>query len=502
VNVQSYRDLKNLIVEKWSGEGLKVKVFRGGAWLGIGSVAEQAFRFGRSMILARLLVPQAFGLMAIVGSTASVLHTITDIGVKEGLIQHSRGEEDEYASAAWWLAFGRSLSLYVLFFSLAPLVGRIYGNSELVVLMRVATLSVIFDGIYSSRAYVALKKMKFSRWTMINSGGGICGVIVTIVLSFILRDVWALVIGSVSEAAFRCLFSYIFFPYLPSLRWHRQAIRDLLGFSKGLFGLSFLNLAFARTDVFVLGKMFSAADLGIYTMGIYLIQTPTAYIMNTLGQTFLPTFSQVRNDPERVNRILIKTTSMLALSGFPMFVFMCFSGRSILTVLLGARYGAATIPLIMSALVCVVNLMNAQITTVFYSKGLPQLHRNCVLLMSLMVIGLIYPMAKWLGIGGGQLACLIAVVAGYFYQVRRAVTVTGLDLSQYGRSLAVPFAISLGMGAICFGIKLIPGLGNPLLNIVLGGGTLLGTYALSLAYLFRTTPNPFLQNGNQATIPS
>jgi O-antigen/teichoic acid export membrane protein len=207
VNVQSYRDLKNLIVEKWSGEGLKVKVFRGGAWLGIGSVAEQAFRFGRSMILARLLVPQAFGLMAIVGSTASVLHTITDIGVKEGLIQHSRGEEDEYASAAWWLAFGRSLSLYVLFFSLAPLVGKIYGNSELVVLMRVATLSVIFDGIYSSRAYVALKKLKFSRWTMINSGGGICGVIVTIVLSFILRDVWALVIGSVSEAAFRCLFS-------------------------------------------------------------------------------------------------------------------------------------------------------------------------------------------------------------------------------------------------------------------------------------------------------
>ncbi len=274
VIAQSYRSLKNLIESKLSGERLKDKVFRGGAWLGVGSAAEQAFRFGRSMILARLLVPSAFGLMAIVGSTASVLHTITDIGVKEGLIQHSRGEEDDYASAAWWLAFGRSLSLYVLFFSLAPLVARIYKNPELTLLMRVATISVIFDGIYSCRAYVALKKMNFSKWTMINSGGGICGIIVTLVLSLLLRDVWALVIGSVSEGAFRCLFSYIFFPYVPSLRWNRQAIRDLLGFSKGLFGLSFLNLAFARTDVFVLGKVFSAAELGIYTMGIYLVQTP------------------------------------------------------------------------------------------------------------------------------------------------------------------------------------------------------------------------------------
>jgi len=502
VIAQSYRSLKNLIESKLSGERLKDKVFRGGAWLGVGSAAEQAFRFGRSMILARLLVPSAFGLMAIVGSTASVLHTITDIGVKEGLIQHSRGEEDDYASAAWWLAFGRSLSLYVLFFSLAPLVARIYKNPELTLLMRVATISVIFDGIYSCRAYVALKKMNFSKWTMINSGGGICGIIVTLVLSLLLRDVWALVIGSVSEGAFRCLFSYIFFPYLPSLRWNRQAIRDLLGFSKGLFGLSFLNLAFARTDVFVLGKVFSAAELGIYTMGIYLVQTPVAYLMNTLGQTFLPTFSQIQNDPQRINRILIKTTSMMAMLGLPAFVFVCFSGRSLLTIVLGARYGAAAIPLMVGTLVCLINLMNGQITTVFYSIGLPQLHRNCVLLMSILVIGLIYPLAIWLGLGGGQVACLAAVVAGYLYQVRRAANVTGLDLGQYWKSLATPLAISLVMGAICFGMSFIPGLGHPFLNIVLGAGISLVTYAFSLAYVLQKAPNAFVPDVNQATILS
>jgi O-antigen/teichoic acid export membrane protein len=493
-----YSRLSKAKATVFSGSGLRARAARGGAWLGVGSAAEQATRFGRSMILARLLLPQAFGLMAIVGSIASVLHTITDIGVKEGLIQHAQGEEDDFASAAWWLAFARSVSLYGVFFCLAPLVAKIYNNPELALLMRVATFGVIFDGIYSSRAYVALKQMNFARWMMINNGGGICGVVVTIVLSFVLRDVWALVIGSVSESAFRCLFSYIFFPYLPALRWDRQAIRELLGFSKGLFGLSFLNLAFARTDIFVLGKMFSASELGIYTMGIYLVQTPAAYVMNTLGQTFLPTFSQVQSEPERINRILIKTTSLMALLGFPMFVFVWFSGRSLLTVILGNRYGAAAIPLILSALVCLVNLMNAQITTVFYSKGLPQLHRNCVLLMSITVIALIYPLARWFGLGGGQLACLCAVIAGFLYQVRLVARVTGLALPQYWRSFLMPLIISFSMAAICTGMKFVPALRRPFLNITLGAFVCLGAYALSLAHVMRTTPNLFARDADHA----
>jgi O-antigen/teichoic acid export membrane protein len=479
----------------FSGQGLRARVLRGGAWLGAGNLAEQAVRFGKSMILARLLLPQTFGLMAIIGSTASVLHTITDIGVKEGLIRHPRGEQADYAAAAWWLAFGRSVSLYATFFGLAPLLARIYGNPQLTVLMRVATVGVIFDGIYSSRAYVALKKMNFSKWTMINSGGGICGVIVTIVLSFILRDVWALVIGSVSEGAFRCLFSFILLPDIPSLRLNRQAIRDLLGFSKGLLGLSFLNLAFARTDVFVLGKMFSAAELGIYTMGIYLIQTPAAYVMNTLGQTFLPTFSQVQGEPERVNRILIKTTSITALLGFPVFVFVCFSGRSLLTVILGERYATAAIPIAIGALVCLANVMNAQITTVFYSRGLPQLHRTCVLLMSITVIALIYPLAKWFGLSGGQLACLGAIVIGYLYQVDRIAKVTGLNRFEYWKSFAVPLAISLAVAAICSGIRLITGVG-PLLNILVGLTACLIAYALSLAYMLRSSTTILVQDAN------
>ena len=82
-----------------------------------------------------------------------------------------------------------------------------------------------------------------------------------------MHNVWALAIGFGSESAFRCVLSYILYPGFPSITWNRDAIRDLYDFSKQAFGLSFLNLIFSRTDIFVLGKLYPATELGLYFDG-------------------------------------------------------------------------------------------------------------------------------------------------------------------------------------------------------------------------------------------
>ncbi len=214
------------------------------------------------MILARILAPEAFGTMAVIISATSIIHSITDIGVGTALIQHPNGTADEYKSAAWWLAFSKACGLYLFFFVMAPLPAKFYGNPELGPLMRVATLGVFFDGAFSPNAYIAQKKMEFRKVAAVVNGGGIIGIIITIVLSFFIRDVWALVLGATAESVARCSLSYIVCPYLPRFLWNRDAFRDLLRFSRGLFGLSFLNLIFARTDVFVLAKLYSPAGWG------------------------------------------------------------------------------------------------------------------------------------------------------------------------------------------------------------------------------------------------
>ncbi|MEP6715443.1 MAG: oligosaccharide flippase family protein [Terriglobia bacterium] len=464
----AYAQIRDAASSLLLGDSLKARVLRGGAWLGSGSVAEQAARFGRNMILTRLLAPEAFGTMAIVLATTSVLQSFTDIGVREGLVQNPRGGEDHYVNAAWWLGIGRALSLAAVLFAVAPLVAVFYANAGLTALLRFSTLGVVLAGASSPRAHVAMKEMKFGRLTAIGTFGGIFGVALTLILSFTMRNVWALVIGSCAESAARCLLSFVLCPCLPSPGWDKEAARDLLRFSRGLFGLSFLNLIFARADIFVLAKLFSPAALGLYTMATYLVVTPTSFIMNTLGQTLLPAFSQIQDHPERTNRIVIRVTSLVALLGLPALAFIFLCGRSLLTLTYGPKYSAAAVPLMIAGCVALFNIANGLLTVVFYSLGLPNLHRRSVVIAAVIVAVLVYPLSKWTGPAGGQLACLIAIACGFLFQLARTRRLTGLNLSQYAATLVLPALISFSMLAICLAISSFARLVSPISNMILG----------------------------------
>src|SRR5208283_3975541 len=205
---------------------------RGGVLLGGGSIAEQASRFARNMILTRLLAPSAFGAMAIVMSSSAIVAALTEVGVKQAVIQNPRGKEKAYLNAGWWMGMGRALSTYIIIFAMAPWVAHFYGIADLSALLRVTLVGTLFDGAMSPRSILLQKEMRFGRWMAISNVGAICGVALTVVLSFFLRDVWALAIGFGSENVFRCLLSYILCPGLPSLGWDRHAARDLYKFSK------------------------------------------------------------------------------------------------------------------------------------------------------------------------------------------------------------------------------------------------------------------------------
>jgi lipopolysaccharide exporter len=450
------------------GGSLKAKVFRGGASLATASVVEQAARFARNMIVARLLAPSAFGTMAILLSASTLLHTVTDIGVREAIIQNPRGTEGQYVSSAFWLSFLRAVSVACLLFLAAPWIAQFYGNPELKVLLRVIALTLILDGSASPLVCIAIKNLKFYRLAIISHGGGICGVIITVVLSYFIRNIWALVLGLIAESLCRTVLSYILYPYLPPFAWDGTAVRELFRFSRGLFGLSFLNLIFSRTDIFVMAKLYPATQLGLYAMAIYLAQTPMSFLMNTLGQTLLPTLSHLQQDQERVNRIVIKVSSLLVFLGLPALAFAYFCGRSLLTLAYGARYSTATNALTVACFVALLNLLNGQLTTVFYAKGLPQLHRRSVGLMAVIMMVIIYPCAKFIGIAGGQVACLIAVIVGYVFQLERVRKITGLNLREYARPILFSATISLAVVAVCLSAKLLAIPLQPITNIIVG----------------------------------
>jgi O-antigen/teichoic acid export membrane protein len=472
------------------GEGLRAKAMRGGMWLGGGSAAEQVCRFVRNMVLARLLAPADFGTMAIVMSSSSAVGALIDVGARAAVIQRPRGGEDGYLNAAWWLGMARAVLFYVTVFAMAPWVSRFYGQSDLSALLRVALVGALLDGAISPRSALPQKQLNFSRWALINNGGAICGVIFTVVLSVFLRDVWALSIGFCSESAFRCLLSYILCPGLPSLKLDQHAARDLLKFSRGLFGLSLLNLIFARADIFVLGKLVSPAVLGLYAMSVSLVQTPIAFLIKLLADTLMPTLSHVQEDMVRMNRILVEVSSWVILLGLPAVIALWHSGPSLLTVIYGTRYASIGGILAVAAGVMFLNTLNSLITNAFYAWGRPGLHRRAVAASAVTMLIAIYPACRWLGVMGGQVAALLAIVVSYVLQVSRMHKLTGLNVLRYADALVPAALFSVGvLGVGVFARFLGLAQASPI-NIALSAGACVVAYALSTSILLRPKENP------------
>jgi O-antigen/teichoic acid export membrane protein len=438
---------KNLM----SGNALRAKAMRGGAWLGGASVAEQAIRFARNMVLARLLAPGAFGTMAIVLSSAFLVDAFIDVGVRVAVIQSSDGGREAHLNAAWWLGLGRALLSYLIVFGLAPFIASFYGRPELCALLRISLLSVVLSGLMSPRSALAQREMKLGRWTAIYNGGAICGVILTVVLSILMHNVWALAIGYCCENAFRTILSFALCPGLPSFSVDWSAVKQLLNFSRGMFGLAILNLVINRADIFVLGRLYPLTALGLYTMAVSLVNTPASFLSNMLAQTLLPAMSSIQADLSRVNRILIEVNTWLFF-GLPAAVLFCLSAPVVLRLAYGTRYVAAAGPLSVATAVVFFTVLNVAPSCALFAKGLPDIHRRAVVVSAVTMLVFVYPASLFLGPIGAQVAALLASLGGYGLQILYLHRATNLSFAKYGSTSILPVVASgvmLGIVLVC-----------------------------------------------------
>ncbi len=220
-------------------------------------------------------------------------------------------------------------------------------------------------------------------------------------------------------------------------------------------------------------------------MGVALVLTPSSFITTILGQTLFPAFAHVQENKERVNRILREMTSWLILLGLPGVVVIYLCGHSLLRVLYGVRYVAAAGPLAVAAIVVFFNVLNATITCVFTGMGRPGLHRRAVAASAVVMMIAIYPACKLLGVVGGQVAALVAILVSYLLQVMRMRSLTGLDLLRYGKAFVPAALVSGGILGVGLGARFLGMATRPLANIGLAVGACVIAYALCVPAFLR-----------------
>jgi PST family polysaccharide transporter/lipopolysaccharide exporter len=427
------------------GSHLEARATRGGIWLGLANGTEQLLRLLRNLILVRVLAPEAFGIMALILAMIAAFESLTDLGVKEAIIQNPGGDQRAYLNGAWWFSFVRALLLYALMYFSAPLIARCYDSPALTGLLRVAGLSPLFRGALSAKAYVSLKQLHFRRWVMINNLGGALGICTSLVLALHAQSPWALVIGFVVEAAARLVLSYCVCPFWPGFHFDREACSALFSYARGMAGIPILTFICAQCDIFVLGKLCASAELGVYSMAVTLAHAPLLFISTLIRETTMPAFSAVQAESTRINRMIFKITAALASVGIPALIFVICYGKELLTLAYGATYASASVPLALVFAKVLLNTSSMPIATAYFAMGRPELHRLFTGVRALVIAAFIFPAVKLFGLIGAAASGLIAVSTGYAFQVMRIRRLTGLDLAHYlaiflnalGASLAV-----------------------------------------------------------------
>lgn len=449
------------------GNTLKTRSARGVLWIGGGNGLEQAARLVRNVVLARVLAPQAFGLMAIVLAVNQVFDSFTEVGIKQAVIQHENAEEKTYLNAAWWLAFLRSAGLYLFAFLVAPLVAEFYREPELTALLRVAFLNVLFRGMISPNAYIALKQMKFGRWVFLAHGGGLIGIVTAIVLSIQLGNVWGLVIGFTMESFARTFLSFVFFPFLPGLRLTREHSLALLRFAGGMAGLPILTFIFQRVDVFVIGKLCTKHDLGLYSLASSLAFIPMLLFGTLIREIALPAFTTLRNDPVRLDRALLTVTRAIAYVGFPLLFFMVGYGEPLLTLIYGPEYAAVAAPFALVTARSLLVLCSTPLAGIYFALGEPARHRRFTAIRAVIICLLIYPAVHWYGLLGGAGAGLAAIILSYYFQLVNLKSILAYKIGEYAKVfffavlgsmiLVVVWLVTRGLAEESHGVQLAVG---------------------------------------------
>jgi lipopolysaccharide exporter len=318
------------------------QIASGIAWMSLMRAAIKGLGLLSTVILARLLVPADFGLVAMATSVISALELLRAFNFDVALIQRQDADRSFY-DAAWTLniLFGAALAALVLAASVPA--AKFFGEPRLQAVVQVLALGVLVSGTENIGVVAFRKELAFRKEFALRIVQKTCGMAVTLAVAFIYRSYWALVIGMVSGSAFNVLLSYYAHPFRPRLSLRAKG--HLLNFSKWLMANDFIWFARDRTPDFVLGRVIGPSALGVFSISMEISNLPTTELVGSINRAVLPTYAKVASDLVALRRGFLDVVGLIAMLALPAGFGIAATADRIISVALGDKWTAA-IPLV------------------------------------------------------------------------------------------------------------------------------------------------------------
>lgn len=323
---------------------LKKLAIRGAIWTIAGYGASQILRFGANLVLTRLLVPEFFGLMAVVNTLRMGIELFSDLGISQSIVNNKRGDEPAFLNTAWTLQVIRGLALWLFCLLITLPAAKLYEDQRLLLLIPIVGLSSVLDGFASTTIDTLHRRMELGKYTQFELILQVLSLSTVIVWAWLSPSIWALTIGVVISGIYRMVGSYWLIPgYSNRFAWDQDVVKEILSFGKWMFlatGVMFLN---EQADRLILAKLLSFRILGVYTIAYTLASIPRQIVKQLSHRVIFPTISNHIDLPRSSLRAKILRQRGVILIGFAILLAVLVTvGDLVIATLYDKRYAEAT----------------------------------------------------------------------------------------------------------------------------------------------------------------
>jgi O-antigen/teichoic acid export membrane protein len=412
---------------------IKEKTVKGFLGLGIYKGIGQAFTWVLFIMLARILDPEDFGLMALSIFFINFFNFISEFGLSSALIQKEDLDDDEINSSFWFVVLFNG-AMYVFTFILSYPIGMFYNNEKLAILIQVLGINFIISSFRIIPLCLLAKQLEFVKGAKAEFYSNVVSSILMYFLALLGFGVWSLIAGSILQNIFSTALMYYYCPWWPRPVFQFHKIKKMLSFGMSVNASKILLYLSDNSDNLIVGKVLGEKSLGFYNMSFVLGTMPIKKTGAIIYHIIFPVFSQLQNDGAMLRRYFLKTNKYIALFAFPATIGLLMISDSFVAVALGEKWTPMVLPLKILCGIGVMKSMSITLTPLLYSKW----KANIILKYSLFS-ALTLPMAFYagteFGIAGVAIAWVVVYPFIFFPLLRLALKEVTISIYDYAANL-------------------------------------------------------------------
>ena len=316
---------------------LKQKTFKGVIWSAVERFSTQGVQFLFGILLARLLTPDDYGMIAMLTIFMAVSQTFIDSGFGNALIRKPDRNEADKATVFFFNIF-TAAACYGIIFLAAPFIAQFYNMPQLATILRVLAINLIIQSFGSIQRLNLTIDLNFKMLAKVSFSGAIVGGTAGLISAYNGLGVWSLVVQQMATMATRVALFWILSRWRPKCFFNKKSFKDMFGFGSKLLASGLLNTLYDNIYDLIIGKAFAAATLGNYSRASHFANFPSSNITGVFQRVTFPVLSKIQNDPQKLRKGYLKFLNMATLVIFPLMIGLAALAKPFILLVLTDKW--------------------------------------------------------------------------------------------------------------------------------------------------------------------